>query len=93
LPSGSDYVSQQTYDAFKTAFFSNSYGATSALYFYDIARGWPVILVAVLFSVLLGYSYLVILKYLGGVMIWISLGLTVAILFSSGFYTYYFARL
>ena len=26
-------------------------------------------------------------------MIWISLGLTVAILFSSGFYTYYFARL
>lgn len=40
----------------------------------------------------LGYLYLFVIRILGGVMIWLSLGISLLIITSSGFYTYFYAR-
>lgn len=92
MPNGSDYMNNQTYAAFQRAFFSSSYGAASAQYFYDIARSWPVILVAALVAMILGYLYLFLLRLMGGALIWVSFVSTFLILFGAGFYTYFYAR-
>lgn len=43
-------------------------------------------------TILLGYVYLFVIRYVGGIIIWFSLGLSLVILASSGFYTYFYAR-
>lgn len=39
-----------------------------------------------------GYSYLFVIKWLRGNIIWVSIGVTALIVFSGGFYTFFYAR-
>jgi hypothetical protein len=77
----------------KDAFFKSVYGNINSQYFYDIGRSWAVILVASFAAILVGYLYLIVLRYLGGNLVWISFFLTVCTLIGAGFYSYFYARL
>lgn len=41
----------------------------------------------------LGYLYLFVIRLLGGLMIWLSIAISLVVITSSGFYTYFYARL
>lgn len=44
-------------------------------------------------AVSIAYLYLLVMKLLGGVLIWLSITLTTSIFFAGGFYSYFYARL
>jgi hypothetical protein len=92
IPNGDDYVNQATQEAFLSSFFGASYGSSSSQNFYDVGRSWPVILISTLFTVFIGYSYLFVIRRLGGAIVWVSFGVTAVIVFSGAFYTYFYAR-
>ena len=75
-----------------TSFFGASYGTSSSQYFYDVGKSWPVILISVLLAVIISYLYLVVVRVLGGVLIWLSIALTASIFFTGGFYTFFYAK-
>ena len=75
-----------------TSFFGASYGTSSSQYFYDIGRSWAVILISTIIAVAVSYLYLVLIKYLGGILIWLSIALTASIFFAGGFYSFFYAR-
>ena len=79
-------------DAFRDAFFNNVLGDATTQYFYDIGRSWAVILVASICSVIIAYLYLFMIRYLGGVIIWISVAVTELVLVAAGLYSYLYAR-
>jgi hypothetical protein len=92
IPYDDSYVNKDTFIAFKKAFFESSYGAATAQYFYDIAKSWQVILISAFVACIFGYCYLLIIRFIGGVIIWATLAVSIIILASSGFYTYFHAR-
>lgn len=59
---------------------------------YDIYKSWPVILVASVVAVIIAYMYLFLIRYLGGVMLWISFAFSLILFISAGFYTWFWAR-
>ena len=57
-------------------------------YIYDIVNAWKVLLVCAATSILLGYLYLLLIRLLGAVIIWISiLALQISLIFA-GWYVY-----
>lgn len=77
---------------FQNAFFNNVLGNKLSVYFYDIYKCWLVILVASILSVVLAYLYLFLIRLMGGLIIWVSFGVTLAALISAGFYSFFYAR-
>jgi len=92
IPFDDSYVNKDTYLAFKKAFFESAYGSKSSQYFYDIGKTWHVILVSAIVACIFGYIYLIVLRFIGGIIIWFSLAISLSILAASGFYTYFHAR-
>jgi len=92
IPNASDYVDQQTYESFKTAFFSSVYGQTAGVWAYNIMKAWPVLIVGALLAVVFGYLYLFVIRLIGGAIIWISFVLIVLSMTFGGFYTYFYLR-
>jgi hypothetical protein len=56
--------------------------------FFESSYGAATAFVACIF----GYCYLLIIRFIGGVIIWATLAVSIIILASSGFYTYFHAR-
>lgn len=79
-------------EAFRDAFFNNVLGDKTTQYFYDIAKSWAVILVASICSVIIAYLYLFMIRFMGGVIIWISVAVSITVLVSAGIYSYMYAR-
>lgn len=75
-----------------SSFFGASYGSSSSQNFYDVGKSWAVVFISTILTVLLGYAYLFVIRLLGGLIIWVSFGITAAIIFSSAFYTFFYAR-
>ena len=92
LPSGDYTDSDKMKDAFRDAFFNNVLGDATTQYFYDIGRSWAVILVASICSVIIAYLYLFMIRYMGGVIIWISVAVTELVLIAAGLYSFLYAR-
>jgi hypothetical protein len=79
-------------EVFKNAFFNNVMSNKLSLYFYDIYKCWLVILVASICSVVIAYLYLFAIRFMGGMIIWVSFFVTLAALISAGFYSFFYAR-
>ena len=92
LPSGAYTDSEEMKTAFRDAFFANVLGDKSTQYFYDIANSWAVILVASICSVIIAYLYLFMIRYMGGIIIWISVAASIILLVGAGIYSYLYAR-
>jgi choline transporter-like protein 2/4/5 len=92
LPSGTYTNSTEMKEAFRNAFFNNVVGDKGTQYFYDIGKSWPVILVASICSVIIAYIFLFMIRYMGGVIIWVSVALSIVILVGAGIYSYLYAR-
>ncbi len=92
IPDGSSYVNEETYVAFKNAFFSNVYGETAGVWAYNVAKAWAVLLVGAALAVVFGYLYLFIIRLIGGAIIWVSFVLIVLALAGGGFYSYFYLR-
>lgn len=94
MPADAGYVnkSQAAYDSFKTTFLSNIYGQQTANYFHDIAKTWPVFLIAAIATVILSYLYLFVIRLVGGFIIAISFIVAILICVAGGLYSYFYAR-
>jgi choline transporter-like protein 2/4/5 len=92
IPSNSYTNSTELKSSFKDAFFKSVVGDKGTTYFYDIYKSWAVILVASIVAVIIAYIYLIILRYMGGWIIYISIGLTFVVLSAAGLYSYFIAR-
>lgn len=79
-------------EAFRNAFFNNVVGDKGSQYFYDIAKSWAVILVASICAIIIAFGYLMLIRFLGGVIIWVSVAFSIAVLVSAGIYSYLYAR-
>jgi hypothetical protein len=79
-------------DAFRDAFFNNVVGDKGAQYFSDIGKSWGVILVASICSVIIAYGYLFMIRFMGGIIIWISVAVSIIVLVAAGIYSYLYAR-
>jgi hypothetical protein len=78
--------------AFTDVFFKTVLGDEATKYIYDIARSWAVILVSSVCSVVIAYLYLFMIRLFGGLIIWISVALSIAVLVGAGVYSYLYAR-
>jgi hypothetical protein len=76
----------------RDAFFNSVLGDKGTQYFYDIGTTWAVLLVASICTVVIAYLYMLLLKQLAGLMIYISIGVTEILLVVGGFYSYFYAR-
>lgn len=92
IPSSSYTDSENMKKAFSDAFFNSVLGNQATTYFYDIYKSWAVILVASLLAVIVAYMYLFLIRYLGGVIIWLSFAVSFLVILGAGFYSYFWAR-
>lgn len=89
LPSSNFTSSESMKTAFKDAFFNTVMGDKFTQYFYDIYKCWAVILVASICSVIIAYIYLFMIRFMGGVIIWVSFAISLLVLVGAGFYSYF----
>jgi len=92
LPDGAYTEYGNMKDKFKDLFFESAVGDAGTQYAYDIAKTWPVILVASIITVMIGYLYIFIMKRFMGIAIWFFLAFTLFVLGAVGCVSYFYAR-
>ena len=87
--SGLSAISDSTIKTFKKLFNDTVLEDKVTSYLADIANSWQVILVASITSILLGYIYLILIRWLGAFIIWLSIILLQLSLIGGGVYMYF----
>jgi hypothetical protein len=72
IPIAKDYIDQQTFEAFKDAFWSSSVIDSTATVLSDVAKAWPIYIFCTIIAIVLGYSYLLCIRIFGGFILVIS---------------------
>ena len=82
-------ISENTYKTFKKLFNDTVMSDKVTSYLADIANSWQVILIASITSILLGYIYLLLIRCMGALIIWLSIILLELSLIGGGVYMYF----
>ena len=82
-------LSEETIKTFKKLFNDTVLGDKLTSYLADISYSWVVILVCSFTAILLGYIYLILIRYLGALIIWLSIALLQLSLIGGGVYMYF----
>lgn len=82
-------LSADTVDAFKELFNDTIMGDKLTSYLADIAYSWKVILVCSITAIVLGYIYLLLIRCMGALIIWLSIILLQLSLIGGGVYMYF----
>ena len=87
--SGLSAISDSTIKTFKKLFNDTVLEDKVTSYLADIANSWQVILIASITSILLGYIYLILIRWMGAFIIWLSIILLQLSLIGGGVYMYF----
>ena len=87
--SGISAINDDTIKTFKKHFNDTIMSDKVTSYLADIAQSWQVILISSITSILLGYIYLILIRYIGRFMIWFSIILIQLSLIGGGVYMYF----
>ena len=79
-------------EIFRDAFYEHIMAEGGSQIFYDVQKCWAVILVGTLCAIVISYVYLFIIKYLGGIIVWVSLFGSVILFAGAGWYSFVPAR-
>ena len=82
-------LSSQAVETFKRLFNETILADKMTAYLADIAYSWKVIAVCSGTSIILGYLYLLIIRLIGALIVWLSIFLIQAALIAGGAYTYF----
>ena len=82
-------ISDSTIKTFKKLFNDTVMSDKVTSYIADIGRSWQVILVASITAILLGYIYLLLIRCMGALIIWLSIVLLELSLIGGGVYMYF----
>lgn len=81
--------SEETIETFTKLFQDTVMGDKLTSYIADIAYTWKVIAICTLTCILLAYLYLLLIKYIGGILVWLSILLIQLSLIGGGVYVYF----
>jgi len=80
--------SDKTIETFEKLFEETVMNDKLTSYIYDIATAWKVILICSLTAIVLGYLYLLLIRCMGAVIVWLSIILLQLSLIAGGAYVY-----
>lgn len=81
-------LSEQTIKTFKKLFNDTVMNDKLTSYIADISYSWACILVCSFTAIVLGYLYLILIRYIGALIIWLSIALLQLSLIGGGVYMY-----
>ena len=81
-------LSEKTIQTFKKTFQDTIQDDKITAWVADIAFSWAVILIGSLTAILFGYLYLIIIKCIGGIIIWFTIAALLLFILLSGVYVY-----
>ena len=82
-------LSSQAIETFKRLFNETILADKMTAYLADIAYSWKIIAICSGTSIVLGYLYLLIIRCIGALIVWLSIFLIQAALIAGGAYTYF----
>jgi len=85
-------VSEKTLDTFMSLFQSTIMDSKVTEYMSDIAMSWKVLAVSSATAIVLGYIYLILIRFMGAVLVWLSIILVQLSLIAAGIFTFFQAR-